>query len=164
MQREITEKLIKSNYPLIKRIVSTYAHKYFVNESDLLSMVNQKLGNTIISSTFNKETDREFIGYMYTVISNAAVDALRSSRRANVIEYEDTLRGRMSNSFEAKDILAVLKPRLLPTEHSALIYKLVFEQQLEYKEITELYGIKETSIKGTVFQIRKRADRSRYLL
>src|SRR6202007_1598756 len=81
--------LITKEYQGIKRVVNRKAFKFNVNESDLLSAVNEKVSVCANNRDFELAHSSQFWFYINRTASSCALDIIRSYKGQVELTYQD---------------------------------------------------------------------------
>ncbi len=113
---------------------------------------------------FNTYNDKEkFSSWMYRIVSNTAIDSIRSQKRRPAISLENLIPETLAAAEGGIDIILENREageliRLITAglpEKQQLIFSLRDLQGLSQKEVQEICGMAETAIKSNLYHARK---------
>ncbi|MEZ5082742.1 MAG: RNA polymerase sigma factor [Bacteroidales bacterium] len=172
MQLDIEKSILqiqKGDSTAFKTLVEEYqqyafklAFRIVCNEDDAMDVVQEsfiKIWKKI--NTYKPEI--KFTTWMYKIISNTAIDKLRSIKRNNHINIDDVslLCDRMSNEHPDVQVDNIETGQLIRTiseslpEKQKLVFILKDLQGMDSNEVENILNMNETSVKSNLYHARK---------
>lgn len=118
------------------------------------------LADDIVSETFihllekgKVENEKNFVAYMCTVAKNLSLNMIKDRNKYEALN-EDT-----ASSIDEKkdDVLDILKAQLEEDEYNILVLRAVLEYP--FKDIALAYTTTPSSVRGTYFRVKKKAQK-----
>lgn len=150
------EKLIELNYSAIKKHVLNRAFRFYINASDLQSMVNERLAVGIHKEKFEVSSKSEFWKYIHMIIYSSAVDLKRSHKHVfELLEncdksFDPNIHDRLSAKVLINKILSEIKSDL----NRQVVTEILINGE-KYEDTAIKLGLKLGTVKGIVFRSRE---------
>lgn len=167
--KEIIQKIQKGDKDAFRLLVEKYQQQAFRlafrmlgDEDDARDVVQDSFIK--IWEKFNTYNDKEkFSSWMYRIVSNTAIDNIRSQKRRPAISLENFIPETLATAEGSIDIVLENREagkliRLITAglpEKQQLIFSLRDLQGLSQKEVQEICGMAETAIKSNLYHARK---------
>jgi len=149
--------LITKNYPKIMFHVRNKAFRFYLNESDLLSLVNEKIAVRLNNSNFQFDDDRLFWGYIHKVISSAAVDLKRDEKFWSELEnYNNAVEYDLEAILTARVISDHLFSDIKNDLHRDICTEILVHGE-SYENTSDKLSVPMCVVKNAVFLFRRKS-------
>lgn len=147
------EKLYRLYYPALYLVCKTF----FSEKHDIITALNNGMLRVYANIHLYNESKGSLYNWMHTVVRNAALTYLRDSKKITTIELTPDVKIDLTENtfagFDWEKLLMLLEK--LPTVTRAVVVLFYVEEQ-SVKEITQLLGMKEGTVKWHLSEGRKK--------
>lgn len=126
-----------------------FAYRLTKNIHDAEELADEAL--LIYHHKRNEEDIKNPDAYLTTVMGNVMGNYFKSQRREKAISFED-LTNFPDHRAEHRPLIDILPSQLSPQEKEILILR--YEQNLSYREISEILGLAEPSCRSRLFRAK----------
>src|SRR5258708_1583625 len=163
------ENVTATRWDLIKRFESIYASTYYslyrfvrqyIKEEDTIKDILQDSYIRLWEKLGSLQDDDRMLPLLRTMVSNTTIDHMRKIsreyKRAKIFHERQELIQSAHETLDAKEAMAAYPPSLdaLP-EKQRLVYQLVQEEGLSYKEVAERLSLSFHTIKYHITKARQ---------
>jgi len=165
-KQTIYKAFISKNYKKIVAMVNRKAFLFHINAEDLLSQLNIYLARSLNKDGF-EGNEREFWGYIATVVHNTAISVKRSVNlhSGRLVDIDDCVEIDSNNQANQpnlalkefqKIVYAQVRESLKSQKHKD-IFDEYFINDHSYEDISKILSLPIGTVKTTIFSIRNKA-------
>lgn len=178
--KDIIQAVKRGNQEAFRLLINRFQHKAFGLAFRLLG--DEEEAKDVVQESFIRiwekintyKTNEKFSNWMYKIVSNRAIDVIRSRQRKPVSYFsaEQNLLEKFQDEIELEDVklenrelgqLITLLTKSLP-EKQSLIFSLRDLQGMDVDEVMTISGQTESQIKSNLYHARKSIREKIYTL